>query len=262
MQSLSRALTVLAELNRQDRPYGVTELAGTIGLHKSTVHRILATFCAHGLARRVDDHLYCATDGLATLRRTTAAQPDLLAEAAHQLSSSVLLARPLPRTAGTVLEIAAVAQPTHAERPSGAGGASWAPGHRGRRSPEQVCPGDAVPLRASALGRAYLAALPADQFEAGPELLDTLQRVREVGFAHNARPIAGLPRMVAVPVPDGAGGCAGALGAKLAHPTSVAEIRRYAPVLHRAAARLGPGLAEHRPPSPATHPSAERRRGA
>ena len=39
MQSLSRALTVLAELNREDRPYGVTEMAVTVGLHKSTVHR-------------------------------------------------------------------------------------------------------------------------------------------------------------------------------------------------------------------------------
>jgi IclR family KDG regulon transcriptional repressor len=221
MQSLSRALTVLAELNRQDRPYGVTELAVTIGLHKSTVHRILATFCAHGLARRVDDHLYCATDGLATLRRTATPQPDLLAEAASHLNCLVVLARPLPRTAGTVLEVSAVAGP---------GGT--------------VTSGDAVPLRGSALGRAYLAALPAEQVEGGADLLETLQRVREVGFAHNARPVAGLPRMVAVPVPDGTGHCVGALGAELPHPASLAGIRRCLPVLHRAAAQLGPTLTE------------------
>lgn len=218
MQSLSRALTVLAELNRQDRPYGVTELAVTVGVHKSTVHRILATFCTHGLARRVDDHLYCATDGLATLRRTTTPQPDLLTEAATHLNRLVVLARPLPRTAGTVLEVSAVAGP------------------RGT-----VTSGDAIPLRGSALGRAYLAALPADQVEAGPELQNALQRVREAGFAHNARPVAGLPRMVAVPVPNGTGDCAGALGAELPHPASLTDIRRCLPVLHHTAALLRQG---------------------
>jgi DNA-binding IclR family transcriptional regulator len=247
MQSLSRALTVLAELNRQDRPYGVTELAVTIGLHKSTVHRILATFCAHGLARRVDDHLYCATDGLSSLRRTTSPHPDLLAEAATHLGCLVVLARPLPRTGGTVLEIAAVAWPAPADRSSGSCAVT-------------ASPGDAVPLRASALGRAYLAGLPPAEVEGGAELLDVLRRVREVGFAHNARPVAALPRMVAVPVPDGAGGCAGALGAELAHPASLAEIRRYAPVLHRAAARLGPGQAAPRS-APAAAATA-RRQGA
>lgn len=218
MQSLSRALTVLAELNRQDRPYGVTELAATIGLHKSTVHRILATFCHHGLARRVDHHLYCAADGLSALRPTTTPQPDLLAEAANRLNCLVVLARPLPRTAGTVLEVSAVA---------------------GRG---ELSAGDAVPLRGSALGRAYLAGLPTDQVDS--ELHDTLQRVREVGFAHNARPVAALPRMVAVPVRDGSGSCVGALGAELPVPASLAGVRRCLPVLHRTASQLGATLSD------------------
>jgi DNA-binding IclR family transcriptional regulator len=114
-------------------------------------------------------------------------------------------------------------------------------------------------LRASALGRAYLAGLPPAEVEGGAELLDVLRRVREVGFAHNARPVAALPRMVAVPVPDDTGGCAGALGAELAHPASLAEIRRYAPVLHRIAARLGAGPADRRP-TPAV--ASARRQGA
>lgn len=113
MQSLSRALTVLAELNREDRAYGVTELAGTVGLHKSTVHRILATFCAHGLAERVDDHRYIARDGLAALRRTTprrVAPEQGLAELGDRLGRLVVLAKPLPKAGGTVLQIAAVAR--------------------------------------------------------------------------------------------------------------------------------------------------------
>lgn len=216
MQSLSRALTVLAELNRQDRAYGVTELAVTVGLHKSTVHRILATFCAHGLARRVDDHLYCAADGLTTQRRT-AGQPGperALAELSNRLGCLVVLARPLRRTAGPVLEVAVVA---------GEG---------------SVQPGDAVSLRASALGRAYLSALPVDQVDGTPELAEALRRVREAGFAHNARQVASLPRMVAVPVRDRDDRCVGALGAALTTAGSLDEIRRLVPALRHDARRL------------------------
>ena len=210
MQSLSRALTVLAELNREDRAYGVTELAVTVGLHKSTVHRILATFCEHGLANRVDDHRYTATDGLAALRRATkrrAGPEGALADLGDRLGRLVVLAKPLPKSIGTVLQVSAVA-----------GGGSVQPGH-------------AVSLRRSALGRAYLSALPADQVTGTPDLLDTLRRVRVSGFAHNSRPVASLPRMVAVPVRDNAGRCAGALGAELMQAGSIEEVRRVVSVL-------------------------------
>ncbi|MFI5695735.1 helix-turn-helix domain-containing protein [Kribbella sp. NPDC051586] len=209
MQSLSRALTVLAELNREDRAYGVTELAVTVGLHKSTVHRILATFCDHGLADRVDDHRYTARDGLAALRTThrRAGPEHSLADLGDRLGRLVVLAKPLPKSIGTVLQVAAVA---------GSG---------------TVLPGHAVSLRQSALGRAYLSALPADQVSGSPDLLDALQRVRATGFAHNARPVASLPRMVAVPVRSSDGTCAGALGAELIQPGSVDEVRRVVSVL-------------------------------
>ncbi|TCO26452.1 DNA-binding IclR family transcriptional regulator [Kribbella steppae] len=215
MQSLSRALTVLAELNREDRAYGVTELAVSVGLHKSTVHRILATFCEHGLANRVDDHRYTAQDGLAALRRTAqrrAGPEQSLTDLGDRLGRLVVLAKPLPKTAGTVLQVAAVA---------GAGVSLGDP----------VQPGHAVSLRRSALGRAYLSALPAGEVTGTPDLLDTLQRVRLSGFAHNSRPVASLPRMVAVPVRDNAGRCAGALGAELIQAGSIEEVRRVVSVL-------------------------------
>jgi DNA-binding IclR family transcriptional regulator len=53
--------------------------------------------------------------------------------------------------------------------------------------------------------------------------------------------VAGLPRMVAVPVPNDTGHCAGALGAELPHPASLADIRRCLPVLHHTAALLRRG---------------------
>ncbi|MFF0344459.1 helix-turn-helix domain-containing protein [Kribbella sp. NPDC004875] len=244
MQSLSRALTVLAELNREDRPYGVTELAGTVGLHKSTVHRILATFCAHGLAAQVDDHRYTAKDGLAALRQATARQASpehSLAELGARLGRLVVLAKPLPKSAGLVLQVADVAgggarasadyaldalPPRGGAAVSGSGPAASSVAGR---SPVQ--PGHAVSLRRSALGRAYLSALPVDQVTGTPDLLDALQRIRVSGFAHNARPVASLPRMVAVPVRANDGSCAGALGAELIQPGSVDELRRVVSVL-------------------------------
>ncbi|MET9268386.1 helix-turn-helix domain-containing protein [Kribbella sp. NPDC003557] len=237
MQSLSRALTVLAELNREDRPYGVTELAVTVGLHKSTVHRILATFCAHGLATRVDDHRYTAQDGLAALRQAErpASPEHSLAELGARLGRLVVLAKPLPKTAGLVLQVADVAG-------GGTRGAAACP--HGALQPRSgtppissgvdrslVQPGHAVSLRRSALGRAYLSALPIEQVTGTPDLLDALRRIRVSGFAHNARPVASLPRMVAVPVRARDGSCAGALGAELIQPGSVDEVRRVVSVL-------------------------------
>jgi DNA-binding IclR family transcriptional regulator len=226
MQSLSRALTVLAELNREDRAYGVTELAVTVGLHKSTVHRILATFCAHGLADRVDDHRYTARDGLAALRTThrRAGPEHVLTDLGARLGRLVVLAKPLPKRSGTVLQVAAVAGApvggARDDRAVAAGSGAF-----------PVQPGHAVSLHRSALGRAYLSALPVEQVSGAPELLDALQRIRASGFAHNARPVASLPRMVAVPVRAADGSCAGALGAELIQPGSVDEVRRVASVL-------------------------------
>ncbi|TCM45962.1 helix-turn-helix domain-containing protein [Kribbella sp. VKM Ac-2568] len=238
MQSLSRALTVLAELNRQNRPYGVTELAVAVGLHKSTVHRILITFCEHGLVDRVGDHQYCAAEGLSGLRGstcTTAGPGDLLSGLGGRLGRTVVLARPGPRPAAggvgcTVLEVAAVAGPAR-------GSSELRP---------TVKPGDPVSLHRSALGRAYLSAFPASEVDAHladsgdrHNTLAALHRARETGFAHNSRPVASLPRMVAVPVRDADGQCVASLGAELAGgATAIEEIRVVLTALTRGARQL------------------------
>lgn len=58
MQSLSRALTVLEELSRQEAPQTLTQLTMAVGLHKSTVYRMLATFVRHGVVRRDEANRY------------------------------------------------------------------------------------------------------------------------------------------------------------------------------------------------------------
>ncbi len=55
MQSADRALAILAAF-AEDRPeLGVSELASELGLHKSTVSRLLATLAARGLVARAGD---------------------------------------------------------------------------------------------------------------------------------------------------------------------------------------------------------------
>jgi|SRR5699024_4250578 len=58
MQSLSRALTVLEELARQESPQTLTELTVAVGLHKSTVYRMLSTFVRHGVVQRDESNRY------------------------------------------------------------------------------------------------------------------------------------------------------------------------------------------------------------
>lgn len=48
VQTLERALDILEVLARSEESLGVTEIGNRIGLHKSTVHRILQTLCYRG----------------------------------------------------------------------------------------------------------------------------------------------------------------------------------------------------------------------
>ncbi len=54
VQSVDRALTIL-KLLAADGELGVTEIAGLIGVHKSTVSRLLGTLEAHDLAEQLPD---------------------------------------------------------------------------------------------------------------------------------------------------------------------------------------------------------------
>jgi len=58
VQSLERALAILALLCDRDQPTGVTELAGRLQLAKSTVHRLLSTLERAGVVARTGDAAY------------------------------------------------------------------------------------------------------------------------------------------------------------------------------------------------------------
>jgi len=56
VQTLDRALDILETLAKSEEPLGVTEIGNRVGLHKSTVHRILQTFCYRGYVEREKDN--------------------------------------------------------------------------------------------------------------------------------------------------------------------------------------------------------------
>ncbi len=55
VQTLERALDILEVLSRAEESLGVTEIGNRIGLHKSTVHRILQTLCYRGYVEKEKD---------------------------------------------------------------------------------------------------------------------------------------------------------------------------------------------------------------
>lgn len=52
VQTLERSLDILETLARSEEPLGVTEIGNRIGLHKSTVYRILRTLCYRGYVEK------------------------------------------------------------------------------------------------------------------------------------------------------------------------------------------------------------------
>lgn len=55
VQTLERALDILEVLAHAEEPLGVIEISNRIGLHKSTVHRILQTLCYRGYVEKEKD---------------------------------------------------------------------------------------------------------------------------------------------------------------------------------------------------------------
>ena len=81
VQSVDRALTILEVLAREGEA-GVTEIAGGLGVHKSTAFRLLATLEAHRLVEQVGDRgRYRLGVGNLRLAGATTARLDLVTEA-------------------------------------------------------------------------------------------------------------------------------------------------------------------------------------
>ncbi len=80
MQSVDRALTIL-KLLAADGELGVTEIARLLGVHKSTVSRLLSTLESHGLAEQLPDRgRYRLGVGVLRLAGATRSRLDIVRE--------------------------------------------------------------------------------------------------------------------------------------------------------------------------------------
>ena len=100
-QALARSMEILSRLVSSHRPMTATELAETMGLHQSTVSRILGTLQGTGFVRKPDYHSFAPDYGLLTFARGAIHHFDLI-QASEPLFRkeapvAVLFAFPWPR---------------------------------------------------------------------------------------------------------------------------------------------------------------------
>lgn len=250
MQSLSRALMLLTELSRSN-PRTLTDLTEAVGLHKSTVHRMLATFSDFGLVRRDEANRYVIGLGALDLARAAAgdsgpgpAVKSALADLHAQIGQVASYGQP---RAGQITRTAIVGMP-HATL--------------------DMTP---LPMYATALGKAYLSHRPrfeVDRYVARAPfdhltprtvtdaygLLRSLARARTAGYAVEDREFVSNGRAVGAPVLDDDGLAVAAVAARVppqfTHP---AELRRVASAVVSCADHIGAALLHDNPHAAPRH---------
>src|SRR5829696_7902817 len=148
IQSIDRAAELLEAIARAPEPETAPELADACGLNRSTAWRILATLVHHGLVERdPDSNRYSL--GFAVLRLAAAAGHEPLVRLAHPV-----LRRLADATGETVnLAVARRLELVYADQVQA----------RHVMAPNWL--GHPVPLHATSTGKAFLAALPADELD-------------------------------------------------------------------------------------------------
>lgn len=242
MQSADRALAILVAFG-EDRPeLGVSELASELGLHKSTVSRLLAALAARGLVARAGERFVPGHE-LARLGALVAPGPALV----HALGDTLeRLAEETGETVNVAVRRGALALNVHqVESTHLVGVRDWT--------------GRAFPLHATANGKALLAfgggprprelpALTARTITDAATLGRELARARARGYAVAVEELELGLHAVAAPVFDRGGACVAAIS--ISAPAYRLPRRRLAAAggacaaaAAEASARLGRGRA-------------------
>lgn len=202
VESVRRALRILRGFTVETPELGVSDLARMLDMHKSTVHRLLATLELEGFVRQVAGGRYVlgwrlfelgeAVRGWQSARRTVLSHLQSLVDATMETAHLAVLDE------GTVLYVEKVESP------------------RPLRMPSSV--GKRVPAHCTALGKVFLAGLeraqelalvyrPLERFTANTivdpdRLRDEIERVRTAGFALDHEEIEEGLMCIAAPVWD------------------------------------------------------------
>lgn len=157
VQSVDRALTILEVLARVGEA-GVTEIAGELGVHKSTAFRLVSTLEAHRLVEQTTDRgRYRLGVGVLRLAGATTARLDLVQEARP-------VCRQLASDTGETVNIAVLSESSALYLDQIAGSSALQPHN---------WVGQHIPLHATSNGKVLLSGLEDDAVK---ELLGTLSR--------------------------------------------------------------------------------------
>lgn len=238
MQSADRALAILGAFSEARPELGVSELAGELGLHKSTVSRLLATLEGRGLVRRSGDRFAPGPElaRLGGLAVRTLALVECIREPLERLAEET------GETVNLAVRSGDLALNVHqVETQHLVGVRDWT--------------GRAFPLHCTANGKALLAfgdgGLPADlpalsewTLTDPDDLRENVELTRERGYAVALEELELGLHAVAAPVFDGYGRCAAAVSVsgpayRLPEDRLAALGLRCAAAAGEASARLG-----------------------
>ena len=182
VQSVDRALGILEVLARTGEA-GVTAIAGELGVHKSTVFRLVATLEAHRLVEQTKDRgRYRLGVGILRLAGATTARLDLVQEARP-------ICRQLASDTGETVNIAVLSESSALYLDQVAGSSALQPHN---------WVGQHIPLHATSNGKVLLSGLDDGELDAvlgklatytpqtitnRARLRDELDRVRAQGYA-------------------------------------------------------------------------------
>jgi DNA-binding IclR family transcriptional regulator len=206
VQTVDRALSVLLAFEREGEQLGVTEIAGRLGVHKSTASRLAATLEARGFLERSERDAFRLGPELARLGRLAVGGRDLV-ELARPAMDRLAAA-----TGETVnLAIADQGEVVNVAQVDGrhiVGVGSWT----GRRTPPH-CTANGKVLLAWAAGPApdRLDAFTEHTITSETELGAELVRVRARGYATAVGELEEGLHAVAAPVVGPDGRCVAAL---------------------------------------------------
>jgi DNA-binding IclR family transcriptional regulator len=149
VQSVDRALTILGILARLGEA-GVTEIAGQLGVHKSTAFRLVATLESHGMVEQNEDRgKYRLGVGVLRLAGATTARLDVVQEARP-------VCRKLAADSGETVNIAVLSDRSALYLDQVAGQSAL-------QSHNWV--GQHIPLHATSNGKVLLTGLSADELD-------------------------------------------------------------------------------------------------
>jgi IclR family acetate operon transcriptional repressor len=243
--TIDKTFTLLDAIVESDAPVSVSELGARFGLPKATVHRICVFLERRGFVQReLDGKRFTIGPHLIDLAHRTA-------RASFKLASRHAILQALADRIGETCNIGILDRDriVYIDRVE----ANWP-------LTIQFRTGSAVPLHCTAIGKLFLAHMPADQVErmlgAAPlqRFTDTtlttipavqreLERIRSQGFSIDNEEYLGGVICVAVPILDPQGRICAALAMQAPRARmSLGEMQKHLPALRKAALQIAQAL--------------------